>query len=191
LVEVIRTIRSEDFLEGYARAIVSTRNALDQRDTKAFANARGQLVLGSERASRLLGGRGVFEWKPPGQPLTVSIPRELIPAYLAELGDDPFDPWTRRLEGMLLDQIAVTGNGLTEHRRKRLLLTLFPPYWLFGIAGLLVELLAYMLEASRLLPRSAIRSTPVRVVGGVLQWTVTGLELYGFYKLFAAGMLFA
>ena len=190
MIGTVLLIKDEDFLRDYSQLIGRARSAVSNGDPAIFEQARVDLISSSERVAPLLGSRNIFLWKPPGQPMGVGIPRELLAAYLQALAEEPHDQWTQQLEGMLGHQLLITFSAVAERRRRYSLLILFPPYWPFGMAGLAVAILAFMLEASRLVPRSVLRSTPALAVARGIQWLVTGLELWGFYKLLIAGQLF-
>lgn len=190
MIEVLRLGQTEEFLREYMRRIRGMREAINNGQWEDVSARWSGLLAGSEKVAELLGRRNIFGWKPPGEPLSVSIPRELVSSYLTEVRKEPRSDWTLELEASLQSQLVVTERALERKRRRHTALIFFPPYWPFGIAGLIVELFAFMLTASRLLPESATRSPAARVVGGILQWFVTGLELWGFYRLFQAGQLF-
>jgi hypothetical protein len=190
MIAYVKASRRRALLEAFAEKMDAARVAVKARDSAGFSQARDEMLAMADSVERVLGWRNVMQWKPPGQPPGFSIPRPIVSDYLTELGDEPHGPWAGQLHHTVAETLIRAQAGIRDDKRRALKLALFPLYWPFGMAGLILEVLGVLLDASGLVPSRTSSTFLASAAGRAIQSVVTCLELYSFWKLWVAGKLF-
>src|SRR5688500_14570393 len=139
MISYLRARADLAMLDEAEALLQETAGAIERQDRVGVVSARDKFLARANKIERVLGSANWFNWKPPGRPLDYSVPRPLVTTFLHELGDDPYDNWTRQLGALVDDVLRRVRPDAQQRQRDALLLALFPPYWVLGFAGLIVE----------------------------------------------------